>query len=157
VRGAALALLVALGCSSPLEGDAVTEPVADWASVAGAEDLELATASGRRFRRVLAQPFVSSNVLHLHVYTILDVSDPALDELLESGRIALRANGRVHALRATRLTSAAEIEPVLPTLVRDRMNIDATGLRWDPEPARYPGTQLRQWFFRLESESGGAG
>lgn len=154
MRGPALALLLALGCSSPLEGEVVSEPVADWSSVADAEDVELATASGRRFRMAIARLSVHASALHLHVSTIFSLSDAALDELVESGRLRLRANGRVYDLRATRLTTAAEIDPLLPTLVRGQMKIEATGLRWDPEPARYPGTQLRQWFFRLESSSG---
>jgi hypothetical protein len=154
VRVSAFALVFALACSAPLEGEVVSEPVADWSFVDDAADVELATPGGRRFRRVMAQPFVHEGALHLHLSTILGLSDPALDELLESGRLGLRAGGRVYALRATRLTSAREIDPLLPALVRDQMKIEATGLRWDPEPARYPGTQLRQWFFRLESERG---
>ena len=47
------------------------------------------------------------------------------------------------------LGSAAEIDPVLPSLVRS-MAMQAEGLRWDPQTARYPGTQVTQWLFRLE-------
>jgi hypothetical protein len=154
VRRSAFALAFALACSAPLEGEVVSEPVADWSFVEDAPDVEVATASGRRFRRTRAQPFVHEGALHLYVSTILPLSDPALDELLEDGRLGLRANGRVYALRATRLTTAREVDPLLPGLVHDQMKIEATGLRWDPEPARYPGTQLRQWFFRLEPEGG---
>lgn len=148
-RGLALALLFALGCPGPLEGERGAGRVADWSAVLAAADLELATASGRRFRVVRAKPFVHAGALHLQAYTIFDASDAALDELLESGRLDLRANGRVHALGATHLTTAAEIEPLLATLVR-AMAMEATGLRWDPAPARYPGTQVRLWLFRLE-------
>jgi hypothetical protein len=153
VRRLAVLLLAALGCSGPLEGEVVREPVADWSLVSEAGDVELATPSGRRFRSVVARPFVHAGALHLHVTTIFGFSDAALDDLLEHGRLDLRTGGRVHALRATRLTTPAEIDPLLPTLVRG-MSIEATGLRWDPEPARYPATQVRQWFFRLEPADG---
>jgi hypothetical protein len=153
VRGSVLALLLALGCSAPLEGERVREPVADWSFVSEARDVELATASGRRFRTVIANPFVHGRALYLHVTTILPFSDAALDDVLGGAGLALRTGGRVYALRATRLDTAREIDPLLPTLVRG-MSIEATGLRWDPEPARYPATQVRQWFFRLEPAGG---
>ena len=71
--------------------------------------------------------------------------------MLAGGLLRLRTAGRVYELTPTRLTTAAEIEVVLPTLVRENLKMAATGIRWDPESARYPGTQIRQWFFRLES------
>ena len=92
--------------------------------------------------------------LYLQVSTILPASDAALDELRAGAELRLRAQGRVHPLRAIELTTGAEIDPILPTLVRETLAIEATGLRWDPEPARYPGTQIRQWFFRLEPAAG---
>jgi hypothetical protein len=154
VRPATLALCLALACSARLEGELVSEPVADWSFLAGAGDVELATASGRRFRTVQAEPFVHEGALYLYVSTILPGSDAALGELHSGGELRLRAQGRVYPLRATELTRGAEIDPILPSLVRNTMAIEATGLRWDPEPARYPGTQIRRWLFRLEPATG---
>ena len=150
MRRGALALCVALACSAPLEGEVVAQPVADWSSLAEAGDVALATASGRRFRTVQAVPFVHAGALYLHVSTILALDDAALDELRAGAELRLGTQGRVHPLRAVELTSAAAIDPILPSLVRDTLAIEATGLRWDPDPARYPGTQIRQWLFRLE-------
>lgn len=62
----------------------------------------------------------------------------------------LGVDGRVYRLAARPLTTA-EIERVLPTLVRENLKVEATRIRWDPQPARYPGAQVHQWFFRLES------
>ena len=154
MRRLALALCLALACSAPLEGELVSEPVADWSFLAGAGDVALATASGRRFRIVQAKPFVHAGALYLQVSTILPAQDAALGELRAGAELRLRAQGRVHPLRAIELTTGAEIELILPTLVRETLAIEATGLRWDPEPARYPGTQIRQWFFRLEPAAG---
>ena len=58
-------------------------------------------------------------------------------------------DGRVWTGRAVPLTSAGEIEPLLPELLRLN-HVQARAPRWDPEPARYPGTQIQQWFFRVE-------
>ena len=58
--------------------------------------------------------------------------------------------GKLYDLDARQLTTPAEIDRILPGLVRQN-GIEATGVRWDPEPERYPGTQMRQWFLRLES------
>ena len=154
MRPAALALCLALACSAPLEGELVSEPVTDWSFLAEAGDVELATASGRRFRTVQAEPFVHAGALHLYVSTIFPWTDAALGELRAGTELRLRVQGRVHPLRATELSRSAEIDPILPSLVRDTMAIEATGLRWDPEPARYPGTQIRRWLFRLEPATG---
>jgi hypothetical protein len=126
-------------------------PVDDWSFVAEAEDVELTTAGGRRFRTVVAGPLVHDGDLYLHASTIFDLGDAALEEVLAGGGVRLLVDGKIYELAARRLTTAAEIDPVLLTLVRQNLKVEATGIRWDPEPARYPGTQIRQWFFRLES------
>jgi hypothetical protein len=153
VRRAALVVALLLACSPPLRGELATQPVSDWSFVREAKDVAFETAGGRRFRTVAAAPVVQGGALHLHVFTFATGDDAALAELLAAGGLRMGVAGRIHALRATPLTAAAEIEAILPALVRDEMKMDATGLRWDPRPARYPGTQLRQWFFRLESAS----
>lgn len=152
---AALLLGLALGCTRPLEGEVVADAVEDWSFLSQAEQTELATASGRRFRLVQARPLICDGELYLHASTIFTLEDAALGELLAGGRVHLRADGRIYELTATRLGTAAEIEQVLPTLLREHLKVEATGIRWDPEPARYPGTQIRQWFFRLRSPPSG--
>ena len=57
----------------PMQGGLVADPVDDWSFVAGAEDVELATASGRRFRTVVAEPLVHNGDLYLHASTIFDL------------------------------------------------------------------------------------
>lgn len=147
-------LLLLLSCSPGLRGERVAEPVADWSFVSQANDVAFATESGRRFRFVVLGPLVREGRLFLHVATIFPFEDAALEEVLGGAGLRLRADGRLYPLRAKRLTRASEIEPLLETLVRENMKIEATGIRWDPEPERYPGTQMPQWFFRLESEAG---
>jgi hypothetical protein len=152
VRRAALLLVLLLGCSPPLRGEPVTAPVTDWSFVREAKDVAFETGEGRRFRRVAAQPVVQDGALHLHVFTFAAGDDAALVELLAGGALRMQAAGRVYDLRAAPLLTVEQIEAVLPAVVRDEMKMEATGLRWEPNPPRYPGTQLRQWFFRLESK-----
>jgi hypothetical protein len=145
-----------LGCSGGLEGERVEAPVADWSFVENADPVVFATAAGQRFRRVEARPLVHEGDLYLHAQTIFSANDPALDAILAGEPLEMQVDGRIYPLDAQHLTEAADIERVLPTLVRRGMRIEATGIRWDPKPARYPGTQVRQWFFRLRSSASGS-
>ncbi len=145
------ATALVLACSGPLEGERVEKPTFDWRFVAEAADVTFATADGQRFRRVEVAPLVHDGELYLYGQTIFSANDSALDAVLAGDPLEMQVDGRVYPLAATRLTETADIERVLPTLVRQGMGIEATGIRWDPEPERYPGTQVRQWFFRLRS------
>jgi hypothetical protein len=140
-----------VACSGRLEGDRVEVPVSDWSAVASAGEVAFATESGHRFRAVAAEPLVHEGELYLHVTSFLPYGDDALDAVLAGERIEMSADGKLYLLRATRLTETADIDRILPTFVRKSLKIEATGVRFDPKPARYPGTQARQWFFRLES------
>jgi len=154
VRRAALTLLLMLACSGPLEGERVSEPVADWSFVTEADDVTFASVDGARFRAVQVFPVVHDGHLYLHVSTILSLDDAGLDALLEGQGLHMRTGGRLYEFQPRRLSTPAEIDPLLRTLVRDNLKVEATGVRWDPEPERYPDTQVRQWFFRLEPTDG---
>jgi hypothetical protein len=150
--GAALAAALAVGaCRAPLEGEVAAEPVPDWSFVRDAGEVAFATRSGRAFRMVRAVPFVVDGALHLYVSSIFAAEDPALLELLEDPLLRVGVGGRIHETRAVRLAAPEEITPVLPALLRDAMRVEAVAPRYEPSPPRYPGTQIRQWFFRLES------
>ena len=144
------ALALALGCSRGLSGQVVTEPVDDWSFVAEAEDVAFATESGDTFTFVAAGPLVHEGALYLQASTIFARDDGALDALLAGEGLRMRVGSKLYDLDARRLTTPEEVSPLVPVILR-QSRIEATGARWDPEPERYPGTQARQWFFRLES------
>jgi hypothetical protein len=148
-----LAFALLVGCSGALEGEVVTDPVADWSFVADATDVVFATAGGDSFTTVIANPIVHDGALYLSVSTIFTLDDSALDAVLAGDGLRMRADGKVYSLTARLLTEARDIDPILPALVQAN-GYEATGIRWDPNPERYPGTQMSRWFFRLESESG---
>jgi len=151
-RAAALLLLASLAaCSSGVEGERVDDPVHDWSFVRQSEEVTFWTADGTSFRGTIARPLVHEGGLYVHAYTIFPVSEGILAAMDAGDEVLVRVDGKLYPVRATPLRSAAEIDPILPVLVRDEMKMEASGLRWDPSPARYPGTQVLQWFFRLES------
>ena len=154
VRRGALALALLLGCSGGLDGEVVTNPVADWSFVTDAEDVAFAAASGETFTLVGANPIVHEGELYLTVSSLFTFRDDALDAILAGEGLRMRADGKVYDLSATHLTDPRDIDPLLPTLVRAN-GMEATGVRWDPEPSRYPGTQMPRWFFRLASAKRG--
>ena len=150
MRWRGLVFAVLLGCSGALEGEVMTDPVVDWSFVANAKDVAFTTAGGQTFTNVVADPIVHEGKLYLGVSSLLTFGDGALDAILAGEGVRMRADGKVYDLLATHLTEAREVDPILPTLIRAN-GIEATGIRWDPEPERYPGTQMGRWFFRLES------
>lgn len=144
-------VLLLVACSERLAGERVEESIEDWSFVHNVADVTFATADGQRFRAVEVGHIVADGELYLHAQTIFRGSDATLDAVLAGAPLEMQVDGRVYPLEATYLTEAADIERVLPILVRDGMRIDATGIRWQPDSPRYPGTQMRQWYFRLES------
>jgi hypothetical protein len=154
-RATALALAggLLLGCGPSLEGQPERGPVRDWSFVTGADDVVFETPGGRSFRWVTAAPLVVEGRLHLVVSTVFGWEDPALAEVLADGRLRMRAAGRLYELRVRELRGPAEIDPLLPTLVRERLHMHATGLRLERDSQRYPGTQIRRWFLRAESDA----
>ena len=150
VRRGGLVLALLLGCSGALEGEVVTDPVSDWSFVATAQDVAFTAAGGETFTTVAANPIVHEGKLYLSVSTLFTFGDDALDAILAGEGVRMRADGKVYDLSATHLTKARDIDPILPALVRAN-GIEATGIRWDPAPERYPGTQMGRWFFRLQS------
>lgn len=150
VRWGGLVFALLLGCSGDLEGELVTDPVTDWSFVANTKDVAFTTARGQPFTIMVANPIVHEGKLYLSVSSLLNFSDGALDAILAGEGVWMRVDGKLYDLSATRLTDARDIDPILPTLIRANGMV-ATGIRWDPEPERYPGTQMGRWFFRLES------
>lgn len=76
--------------------------------------------------------------------------DDALDAVRSGALVRVAVDGQISDLSATELGPDA-IQEILPSLLHKRMRVEAEGARWDPAPARYPGTQIGQRFFALEA------
>jgi hypothetical protein len=149
-----VALLAALACGHPIEGALEPGPLPEPDRLLAAPDLAFAALDGERPGFLLIQPFVHEGRLYLLAGTILSGDVPWLDRLVHEGSLRVLANGKVFAARAVHLASPAEIDPLLPTVVERLYRMDAAGLHFLPASDRYPGTQLRQWYFRVEPEPG---
>lgn len=149
MRTVALVLSLWLaGCG--VSGDPVTGPVGDLTFVAEAEDVAFATGSGKSLRGVRVRPFVADGALHLWISTLFELGSGAADALAAEGELQIATGGKLYRARAVRLETPEAIGAVLPVLLREGFDAEAAHVRWDPAPERYPGTQLRQWFFRVE-------
>lgn len=146
-----LAFVVAsFAWSCGVSGDLVREPVDDWSFMAETEGVRFETAGGAGFG-MGAGPIVLDGSLYLQVSTIFEQDVEGVGALEAGDTVRMQVGDDVYPLVATPLTTAADVQHLVPVLLR-RSGIDATGARWDPDPERYPGTQIRQWFYRLESE-----
>jgi hypothetical protein len=146
---AAVALLAALGCGHRIEGALEPGPLPPAAEVVAAPDLAFAAADGERPRFLLVEAFAHDGGLYLRAGTIFAGEVPWVERIARESSLRVLVNGKVFAARAIPLETAAEIDPLLPEVV-SRLRIDASGLHYVPDSERYPGTQLRQWYFRVE-------
>jgi hypothetical protein len=153
-RAALVVLLAALACGHAIEGALDPGPLPDPGALLDAPDLAFATADGERPGFLLIEPFVHEGRLYLRAGTILAGEVPWVDRLAHEGSLRVLANGKVFGARAVQLTTPDEIDPLLPTVVSKLLRMDATGLHFLPASDRYPGTQLRQWYFRVEPAPG---
>ncbi len=153
-RVSRLAVLLTLGCGHPIEGALDPGPLPDAGQLVAAPDLAFAAADGERPGFVLLEPFVYDGRLHLRAGTILAGDVPWVDRIAHEHALRVLANGKVFAARAVQLATPAEIDPLLPTVLSRLHRMDGAGLHFLPESDRYPGTQLRQWYFRVEPDPG---
>jgi hypothetical protein len=64
----------------------------------------------------------------------------------------VRAGGVVYRARAVPLEGAEQIDPVLPDLLTGVQHLHVGAPHWiGTASERYPGTQVRQRFFRVEA------
>ena len=149
-RALALAAgLAMLACGGRL-GEPSDAALPDAEALAAASDLAFATADGETPGFLSPTPFVHAGALHF-VVSALPGTDASWVEAV-SGPMRVRAGGVVYRGRAVPLEGAAQIDPVLPDLLTrvQRMNVGTP--HWvGTASERYPGTQLRQRFFRVES------
>jgi hypothetical protein len=149
VRFALAAALAVLACGGRLgEPSAATLPEA--AALVAASDLAFATAEGETPGFLSPTPFVHAGALHF-VVSALPGTDASWTEAV-SGPMRVRAGGVVYRARAVPLEGAEQIDPVLPDLLTRVQRMHVTAPHWVGNSSeRYPGTQLRQRFFRVEA------
>jgi hypothetical protein len=137
----------------PLEGELVSGPTEDWSFAGDRYGIEVETRAGRWLRSARAWFVVQDGALYL--YTASPVEFGWIRRLREEDvHVRLRIGGKLYATRAILLTDPAEIEPLLPEVLAKYYGVEASRVRWVGSSPRFPGTQLQQWFFRVEPASG---
>ena len=63
--------------------------------------------------------------------------------------MTIRVDGRLHEGLARLVTDPAQLEPLLPRVLAKYHMVEVDGARFAASP-RFPGTQIRHWFFRVE-------
>ena len=148
----ALALVAALAlaaCGGRLDepGDA---PLPDALTLLGSGDLAFATAAGETPGFLSPTPFLHAGELHFVVSALPGTDASWVDAV--RGPMRVRSGGAVYRARAVPLEGAAQIDLVLPALLADVQRMQVGTPHWVGTSERYPGTQLRQAFFRVEAE-----
>jgi hypothetical protein len=150
-RALAAALALTLAACGERVGEPSDAPLPDGERLAQAEDLAFATAAGEGPGFLSPTPFAHAGALHF-VVSALPGTDASWVERM-SGPIRVHADGVVYRARAVPLEGAEQIDPVLPDLLTGVQRMHVGAPHWvGTSSERYPGTQLRQRFFRVEAD-----
>lgn len=162
MRRLLLAALVALaaGCNlgplggSRLSGERVREPVRDWSFAANQYVLEIETRASALLPSARTWFVVHDGTLWLYAMAPRSFVYPWVRRLrqIDPG-VSIRVDGKLYAGRATLVTEAAAIEPLLPSVLRKYHMVDVTRARFASPQTQ--GTQLRHWFFRVDPDVAG--
>jgi hypothetical protein len=153
----AFLLLLAAGCEprgplpgGRLDGELVAERIDDWSFAANHDRIEIETRSGSFLRSASTWFFVHEGTLYL--YAASPVEFGWIRRLREEDpNLMLRLDGKLYPVRAEALVEPGQIEPLLPAMLSKYYAMEVVHIRWVGPTRRFPGTQLRQWFFRIES------
>jgi hypothetical protein len=154
---AALAGLALLGCDfGPLGGTALRgEPAAesprDWSFLEPRYAIEIETRASSLLPSAQSRFIVQDGVLWLYAMKNADFEYPWSRRLREQGAgITIAADGKLYPARAVLVEDTAMLEPLLPVVLRKYHLVETARARFVASPPRFPGTQIRHVFFRVE-------
>jgi hypothetical protein len=158
----ALAIGIALcGCElgpigrSALRGERSGVPLSDFSSLEPRYALDIQTHARSWLPAARAWFIVQDGVLWLYAMSNPDLEYPWLRRLRdEQPGLTIGVDGRLYEARATLVTDAATLDPLLPRVLRKYHGIATARARFLPQSAAQPGTQIRHWFFRVEPGAG---
>jgi hypothetical protein len=157
--GAVLALAIA-GCElgplggTALRGERVAEPVRDWSFAEPGYVLEIQTHARALLPSASTWFVVQDGALWLYAMSTGDLEPPWLARLREDPGVTIRVDGRLHEGRARLVTDPAALEPLLPRVLAKYHMVQVDDARFAAPSGRFPGTQIRHWFFRVEAPAG---
>ena len=153
---AALCGLLAATCNlgplggTALHGEFVREPMRDWSLVATEYTLDIQTQAPALLPSARTWFVVHEGTLWLYAMAPRPLEPSWIRRLRDvDPGVRIRVGEKLYLAQARLVEDPAAIEPLLPTLLRKYHMIETARARFIPAPDRYPGTQLRQWFFRV--------
>jgi hypothetical protein len=159
VRRAAtlLAALLLAGCDfGPLGGTALrgvpaSDPVNDWSFLEPRYGLAIETHAPSWLPSAQAWFVVQDGVLWIYAISTPQLERPWVQRLRdEDPGVTIEVDGKLHQGKAVHVTDPAILEPLLPRVLRKYHGVETTRARFAPRSERFPDTQVRHAFFRID-------
>ena len=129
-------------------------PVSDFAFASSEYAMQVEAADGGLFKVGNVRCLVVDGDLYLFSESYIDW--PWMQALRRDPRARVRIAGKIYDARVTPLTDRAEMEALLPELLRKYYAVEVENPRLVGSTPRYPNTQVGVNFFRVEpAESSG--
>ncbi len=155
-----LATLTTLGCEprgffpgGRLSGALVTEPVSDFSFASSEYGVQVEALSSTFFPSANVRCLVVEGTLYLFTESLSEFE--WLRALKRDPRARIRIREELYEVRAVALTHPADIDPLLPGLLRKYFGMSVSRARYVGSSTRFPGTQIGMNFFRIEPAKGG--
>lgn len=155
-----LATLTTLACEprsflpgGRLSGELVTEPVSDFSFASSEYGVQVEALSSTFFPSANVRCLVVEGTLYLFTESVFEFG--WLRALRRDPRARIRIREELYEVRAVPLTHPADIDPLLPDLLRKYFGMKVSGARYVGSSPRFPGTQVDMNFFRIEPARGG--
>jgi len=142
--------LGALG-GTPLRGEPATEKVRDWSFLEPRYAVEIETHASSFLPSAQARFVVQDGVLWLYAMGTADFEVPWVRRLRDQDPgFTIEVDGKLHQGRAVWVSDADALAPLLPAVLRKYHMVETSRARFVPSPERFPGTQIRHGFFRVD-------
>ncbi|HEY8153049.1 MAG TPA: hypothetical protein VII72_02860 [Myxococcota bacterium] len=153
----ALGWLLLAGCEigplggTPLRGEPAAESVRDWSFLEPRYTIEIETHASSLLPSAQARFVVQDGVLWLYAMATADLEFPWVRRLRDvDAGVTILVDGRLHSARAVLVRDPDALAPLLPSVLRKYHFVETSRARFVASPERFPGTQIRHWFFRVE-------
>jgi len=136
---------------TPLRGEPATENVRDWSFLEPRYAIEIETHAGSLLPSAQARFVVQDGVLWLYAMATAGFEVPWVRRLRDQDPgVTIGVDGKLHQGRAVWVSDATALAPLLPAVLRKYHMVETSRARFVPSPERFPGTQIRHAFFRVD-------
>jgi hypothetical protein len=138
----------------PLRGQPASESVRDWSFLEPRYTLEIQTRASSLLPSAQARFLVKDGVLWLYAMSNADFEYPWVRRLRdEDPGVTIEADGKLYPARAVLVEDPETLAPLLPPVLRKYHLVETARARFVASPPRFPGTQIRHVFFRVEPDN----